>query len=586
VKSLFAVLGAAALVVGCTDNTAPGAGGGGTPDSVAANLGTMAVGDVRVLTFSAASGGLHIPAANASAQYALVVSNVAINSGNTPSYTVRGDRLAPQINGPVGDYFPPISGPTFRAPASENLRGSLFEASLRRFERDQLPRPGGTMTSSSAAADRMPPLPSRATAPPVGTQLTLKVLTPAGFNGENSVNCSSSGYTTTTGTVRAVGTYAIVVSDNTTPANGFTPSDYQAVANEFDKYTYPTDVSYFGTPTDLDNNGHIIIYYTPAVNKLTPAGQASVSGYVGGFFFAGDLYPTTGNGGCASSNRGEIFYLLAPDPSGTFGNAFSTDFVRQVTRGTLAHEFQHMINSGNRFLMPASVPFETTWLDEGLAHFAEGVVGRARAGFGDLQKIDYNTMNALPDSVVQAFFLQNLARAKYYVERPDTTAAIVSQKKAGANLASRGAEWAMLRYLADWFNGNGDPRTLTRKLVAGPDTGTVNLVKSTGAPVDTIFARWLTTMYTDNRAIPNLNPVYNYKSYTMRQLIAGTLVGNEQTSSYLPVKALGNGSTTVSVTVPSSSAAYFLTSLTSSGDRTINIASTDPNGRVYIVRTQ
>lgn len=546
----------------------------------------MNVGDVRVLTFSAASGGLHIPAAQASAQYAVILGNVAIDRGSMPSYAVHGDWLVPQLNGPVADYFPPIGGQTFRAPPGVNVRGAMFEAALRRFERTSLPSlHQTTATGAAVAANRLPPAPSRAIAPPVGSAMSIKVLTPAGFNGENSLNCSSGGFTTTTGTVRAVGTHAIVVSDNTSPAGGFSTADYQAVADEFDSLIYPTDVSYFGTPTDIDNNGHIIIYYTPAVNKLTPSGQADVSGYVGGFFFAGDLYPPSGINSCASSNQGEIFYLLAPDPNRTFGNTFSTSFVRQVTRGTVAHEFQHMINSGNRFLMPATVQFETTWLDEGLAHFAEDAVGRARAGYGDTQTVTYNDINALPDSIVQAFFLQNFARAKYYVERPDTTAAIVSHTRAAANLASRGAEWALLRYLADWY-GNGDPRTLTRKLVAGPDTGTVNLVKATGASADTIFARWLTTMYTDHRSIPNLDPVYNYKSYTLRQLVAGTLVGNEQTSSYLPVKAIGDGNTSLNVTVPASSGAYFLTSPAAGGDRTITISSADPNGRVYIVRTQ
>lgn len=44
----------------------------------------------------------------------------------------------------------------------------------------------------------------------------------------------------------------------------------------------------------------------------------------------------------------------------------------------------------------------------------------------------------------------------------------------------------LLRYLADRFNVNGDPRTLTRKLAAGPDTGTVNLAKAAGVPARTI----------------------------------------------------------------------------------------------------
>lgn len=562
------------------------------PNPALANLGSMNVGDVRVLTFQEAAGGLTIPASLSTAQYAVILgnSNVAASS-SVPQYTVHGDWLTTQSTTTRGDLLAP-TGTLFGAPRTLS-RNTAFEAALREFERTHLPPLGGHGVGGiNVSATRLPPSPARAQVPAIGTTLSIKVLTPAGFNGTGSANCNSTGYTTTTGKVMAIGTHSIVVSDVASPAGGFGPADFQSIANEFDTLIYPTDVGYFGTPTDLDQNGHIIIYYTPAVNKLTDKGQASVSGYVGGFFFAGDLFdPTAPPQGCLSSNKAEIFYLLAPDPTGVYGNVFETDFVRQVSRGTVAHEFQHMINSGNRYLAPGNVDFETTWMDEGLAHFAEDAVGRAAAGFGDTQKVDYTALTALPDSILSAYFLQNLARAKYYVERPDTTGPIVNHAKAGANLASRGAEWAMLRYAADWFS-NGDPRNLTRKLVAGPDTGTVNLVKASGVPLDTVLARWLVTMYTDNRAIPGLDPVYNYKSYTFRQLVAGTQLANENGVNYLPINAIGDGKTTVQASVPASSGNYFLTSLSNGGQRTITItngsgsAATDAAGRIYIVRQQ
>jgi len=548
----------------------------------------MNVGDVRVMTFADAAGGLQIPASLASAQYAVILGNSNVSSSAVPQYTVSGDWLAPQATpSALGTLLVP-DGRTVRASMPLD-RGIAFEARLRQLERTELPPLGGHARGAGASAAILPPSPARAQVPAVGATLNIKVLTPAGFNGSNGANCSASGYTTTTGVVRAVGTHAIVVSDQSSPAAGFSDADYQSIAKEFDAIIYPTDVGYFGTPTDLDQNGHIIIYYTPAVNKLTPAGQASVSGYVGGFFFAGDLYdPTSPPAGCLSSNKAEIFYLLAPDPNGVFGNRFDTEFVRQVSRGTVAHEFQHMINSGNRYVAGSSVPFESTWMDEGLAHFAEGVVGRAAAGWGDLKEITYDDVTSLPDSISSAYFLQNLARAKYYVERPDTTGAIVNHTKAGANLASRGAEWALLRYAADWYS-NGDPRSLMRKLAAGPDTGTVNLVKSTGQPMDSVLAHWLVTLYTDHQAFPGVPATYNYKSYDFQELVWGTLIGSESSGSYLPVNPIGNGQTSLQAGVPPSSASYFITSLTTGGARTIVVKNgsapaTDPNGRIYVVR--
>lgn len=549
----------------------------------------MNVGDVRAMTFSAASGGLSIPASSGSAQFAVVLGNSNVNAGTVGSYGVRGDWLTPSVQIPVADVFPPAQRP-LEVPGTIS-RGEQFEAQLRNFERTGLPRPGGRRNAATGAAASANVLtPSRAVnaAPAVGSTMSLKVLTAAGFGGVSAKACDAGSSTTTLGMVRYVSTHAIVVSDVNSPAGGFTDADFKSIGDEFDQMIYPTDVGYFGTPTDIDNNGHIIIYYTPAVNKLTPAGSASKSGYVGGFFFAGDLYPPT-SAGCLSSNQGEIFYLLAPDPNGVNGNSFSTAFVRQITRGTVAHEFQHMINSGNRYISPSVVNFEATWLDEGLAHFAEEAVGRVEAGFADNTTVGLSDINNLDTTITQAFFLQNLARAKYYVERPDTTAAIVSHPKAAANLASRGAEWALVRYVADWFNTGGDPRTLTRKLVAGPDTGTANLVKATGAPMDTILAHFLVTLYADHRAATPPASPYNFKSYNFRQLVSGVLIGSETSASYLPVAPVGTGAS-LTANVPASSAAYFVTS--GSGARTIRITnaggttSSDPNGRVYVMRVQ
>ena len=171
----------------------------------------------------------------------------------------------------------------------------------------------------------------------------------------------------------------------------------------------------------------------------------------------------------AASNQGEIFYLFAPDPTGKFGNAFSTSFVRQEMRGTVgARVPQHMINAGARYTENAST-FESTWLDEGLAHFAEEAVGRVEAGFGDLQTITVSNLQSLGTDLQQAFFLQNFLRGDEYIARPDTTGPIVASHRVAQSLAPRGAEWLMLRYAADWFSGD-HPRTLTKALATGLGT--------------------------------------------------------------------------------------------------------------------
>jgi hypothetical protein len=420
--------------------------------------------------------------------------------------------------------------------------------------------------------------------PHVGDQVTLKVI-----DGNSSDPCNH--YFTTTGHVRAVSAHAIIVSDDNVPAGGFTSTDYQDIATEFDTTTYPTDVGYFGSPTDLDQNARIIIYYTPRVNTLTAAGTSDTQGYVGGFFFAGDLFNPTGPDACAESNVGEIFYLLAPDPSAQYGNTFTTSDVRQITRGTVAHEFQHMINAGHRFTSGAG--FEVTWLDEAMAHFAEGAVGRAATGFGDLQTIALGDIASTSQEDQLAFFLQNFARAYTYLERPDTAGPIASDDKAATSLAVRGAAWSLLRYTADWFSNN-NPRSLTKKLAAGPDTGVANLTKQARAPLDTLLAHWLITLYTDHRTIPGLNAKYNYRSYEFRPILAALRVQTGVDPKYpLPIGVLGSGTSSIRADVASTSAAYFVTTDQGAGARTVKVLNhttgapaMDPNGRVYVVRLQ
>jgi len=71
--------------------------------------------------------------------------------------------------------------------------------------------------------------------------------------------------------------------------------------------------------------------------------------------------------------------------------------------------------------------------------------------------------------------------------------------------------------------------------------------------------------------------------------VSGVLIGSETSAAYLPVAPVGNGAS-LTANVPASSAAYFITS--GSGARTIQITnssgttSSDPNGRVYVMRVQ
>ncbi len=475
----------------------------------------LPVGGVRVLTAAGTQGCIKIPAAtSAPADYLIIPANTNSIPDIVGSYTFKsdeGESVSATRLFPGASVFA-ATGPTAQ-PAPAGDLGAVqigFETRLRREERRRLSLPGAQRSYRTLQAAKDLRFSVSSAVPAVGDQATFKV---------PGLTNSCTNFTTVTAAVQYVNSRVIIYNDVTSPPNGFTATDYQQIGDEFATVIYPTDVSYFGTPLDLDNNGgRIIILYTPEVNKLTPANNTS---FVGGFFFAGDLFPSSGAGSCAQSNVAELFYVLTPDPEGTINNnRRSTATVRQGTRGTIAHEFQHMINASERIRSRIS-DFEDVWLDEALSHFAEDAVGRAVRGIGDAE--DSNFLRTCPPPCVpgsasaddfNAFFFQNFARLRVYLGNPGPVGPTSSN--ADSSLAVRGAAWSLLHYAADNYAPGGNVKAFMRKLAGGPDVGVENLTKNAAVTFDSLITGWMVANYADNLGISDLSSLYSYKSYDMR----------------------------------------------------------------------
>jgi hypothetical protein len=477
----------------------------------------LPVGGVSVLSSSATQGCIKIPAAaSAPADYLVIAANTNAVPDIVGDYVFKSDEGETV---PATNLFPSnsvVSAAGVAAPGPSADLGAMqakFETHLRMMERRLLRLPDAQRAFRNGIAERQTRLSVSSAIPAIGDTIAFKV--PAQTDACNK-------FTTVTAAVTYINDKVIIYNDVASPANGFTATDYQQIGDEFSTLIYPTDVSYFGTPLDLDNNGRIIILYTPEVNKLTPANNSS---FVGGFFFAGDLFPTTAPAGqfaCPQSNVAELFYVLTPDPNGTINNnPRTTAKVRQGTRGTIAHEFQHMINASNRIRSPIDQPFEDVWLDEALSHFAEDAVGRVVRGIGEAENAGF--ARTLGGSVADfnAFFFQNFARFSLYLLTPGpfgpTSAA------ADTSLAVRGAAWALLRYTADQYAPGGDIKAFTLKLAGGPDVGVSNLLKNAaGNPnFQTLVSGWMIANYADDGGIPGLSSLYSYKVYDMRNIEKG-----------------------------------------------------------------
>jgi hypothetical protein len=358
---------------------------------------------------------------------------------------------------------------------------------------------------------------------------------------------------------------AIIVEDVTNPAGGFTNAEYQEIANKFDAVVYPVDVANFGAPVDIDNNGgRSIIFYTRAVNELTPSNS---NVYVGGFFYARDLFPrtTTGQlGGCAASNVAEIFYMLAVDANGEVnGNTRSKAFVRRVTVGTLAHEFQHLINSSRRLYVNTNADWpETVWLDEGLSHVAEELSFYADAGLSPRQNL------GAPDVAPSArfvkfdeFALANFARYERYLEQPETSSPIANND----DLETRGATWNFLRYAAD--RRGGSEQQFWFNLVNQPDTGYTNLQAAIGSDPQPYFRDWTVSHYADD-AVPNVPARFQQPSWNLRSIFTLSVLGG---SYPLKVRTLAAG-TPLTTPIRPSTAAYFRFGVPAGGTGDIRVS--------------
>jgi hypothetical protein len=402
----------------------------------------------------------------------------------------------------------------------------------------------------------------------------------------NGTNLCTTGYREIRAAVKRVGSRVTIAQDITAPAGGFTAADFTSIASEFDVLIYPTDTTYFGRETDRNADGRVTILYTPEVNKATLSGAA---GFVAGFFWGGDLvklseYQSLGRE-CPQTNEQEIFYMLVPDPAGTInGNPRSVSLVRQNTRGTIAHEFQHMINHGLRLFNPAVDSSETAWLNEGLSHFAEEVVGRALKGFGDFQRLGFEDVNPTPSSQddYNAYFRQNLGRYRPWMERPDT--ASPTSSRAANQLAPRGAAWMFLRYAAD-HHGGGNLKAFLRSVVAGPDIGLRNLLQhANGAQYDDLLSGWLISQFTDGVNIPGLPTRFTMRSWAVRDLMAG------HNSGVFPLLVTPLPATVSTQSISGSGNYFRLTRLSASPETTFRMVA--PSGanvgfagaRVYVVR--
>jgi hypothetical protein len=478
----------------------------------------MTVGESRILTgvqYGCLSG------ATAGAEYSIVAFNGAKDSVNALPVSVTGNgvgtvpvtfSVAPTTG--LSALRAAIGGPVASTPLLDESFHLKLLAQARARSRGSFSR-ARTLRAASASRSLSPsgaPVVSQSGLPPntvVGDLVTLNVSADCG-------TAQNRGFR-----VAAIGAKSIVLADTLDPSAGFSDADYQRFAARFDTLVYPLDVGAFGAPSDIDGNGRVAILFTTAVNALTPA---NVNYFVGGFFYPGDLFPKTGvtlDDHCATSNVGEMFYMLAPDPTGKInGNKRTTGFVDSLTTGVLAHEFQHLINGSRRFYVnSAAESFEDVWLNEGLSHVAEELLYYRESGRAPRQNLGDAAVRAAPSSI-QIFANDasaNFFRLLEYFRAPG----FYSPYAGDDQLATRGATWSFLRYTADRL-GTTDG-TIWQRFDDATSTGLNTLAAVYGTDPGPFFRDWAVANFLDDFGVP-VDPHFTHPSWNYRDLFANTLL--------------------------------------------------------------
>jgi hypothetical protein len=390
-----------------------------------------------------------IEAKTRSARYGLIVYNESTNGAASLGTTVTAYNVAQDF---LPSRLPSGSGPLLSRSPAPRRRAEVRTQDVgfheRLLARSRAMRP----LFLSARAARLPRTRSgRITAPRASNSIgggVTSVPAPGDLLDLNVASDLCTNADMRTFRVEAVSNQSIVLADTANPRGGFTTTEYQRFAARFDTLVYPLDVGNFGDPTDIDGNGRVAILFTRAVNELTPPNSGS---FVGGFFHPRDLFPRQQGSVdvCPTSNEGELFYMMVPDPSGTVnGNPFSLGFVDTLTTGVLAHEFQHLINASRRlYVNMASSQFEDAWLNEGLSHIAEELLYFHESGYSPRSRLTSQSVDDSFDhwSTWIADDASNFVRFYLYLLDPSNNSPI----DAGDALETRGATWAFLRFAVD-----------------------------------------------------------------------------------------------------------------------------------------
>jgi hypothetical protein len=277
-------------------------------------------------------------------------------------------------------------------------------------------------------------------------------------------------------------------------ANGFDNCDLQTIADIVDTNILPNLESYFGEPSDIDENGFISVVITGKINRLprTAADEDIANSFIGSYADPEvDLneYSETN----PITNEQEVVFVFAPDPFGYLNpNALvsineytDVELLAQITKSffSLISYNQHVIvNEGD---------VETTWVKQGLAYLAVDLTGFGAA----------------------------LYRTAWHALDVSHISSLVQTGDSGAiSTTWYGNQYLFFRWLADVYGTD-----ILASMVQTDLTGEDNIIDATGLSMDELVSGWqialLVADENDSDGFPIL-PGKEYPQYAQASFIS------------------------------------------------------------------
>lgn len=296
---------------------------------------------------------------------------------------------------------------------------------------------------------------------------------------------NSSSYVEVSAKVRFVGTNVICYVDTSVGSDLFADADVQTLCSGFDGIA-KVEQDLLGAISDVDGNGKLKAVFTKQINCL----GAMAGGIITGYFYAVDLFEQTSQN--PLSNESENIYAMVPDPNrsitcsgGSKGPQISSEFaMSNLLPAVLPHELQHAI-SYNQHVFVNGGAAEEDWLNEGMSHLAEDLMG-------------YN--------------VENPSRYAMWLASPSTYGLVTQNSP---NLMERGAAYLFMRFL---YEQAADGSAFLKGLENTSRRGVENIEAAFGGSsgfgqFSEFMARWVVALAMTNRGISQ-DPRYIYQART------------------------------------------------------------------------